>query len=383
MSMAGLRSLSLIETPPVDRYPIQTYVLAENKQIIKDAIYKELSRKGQCFILFNNIEQMRVKEREISSLVPDAKIICAHGKMGKTELEEIMYAFTEGSYDILLCTTIIETGIDIPNVNTLIIYDADHFGLSQLYQIRGRVGRSNKIAYCYLMYNKQKVLSEIAIKRLNAIKEFTELGSGFAIAMRDLSIRGAGDILGSEQAGFIDTIGIELFMQMLDDEINKLKGIKVDEEEEESQPLIEVATSIDDNYIAEEELKIEIHKKINSINSKEKLLSIKRELEDRFGTLSEDIIIYMYEEWLEKIAKKLDIKKIKQGKNSIEITISEQTLKLLDGQELFVEVNKISRMFRFSMKNKSLIITLDIVKLDKHFVYYLIDLFELVDNIKK
>jgi len=383
MSMSGLRSLSLIETPPVDRYPIQTYVLAENKQIIKDAIYKELSRKGQCFILFNNIEQMRAKEKEISSLVPDAKIICAHGKMGKTELEEIMYDFTEGAYDILLCTTIIETGIDIPNVNTLIIYDADHFGLSQLYQIRGRVGRSNKIAYCYLMYNKQKVLSEIAIKRLNAIKEFTELGSGFAIAMRDLSIRGAGDILGSEQAGFIDTIGIELFMQMLDDEINKLKGIKVDEEEEESQPLIEVATSIDDNYVAEEELKIEIHKKINSINSKEKLLSIKSELEDRFGTLSEDIIIYMYEEWFEKLASKLNINKIKQGKNFIEITIQEQTLRLLDGQELFIGANRISRMFRFSMKNKCLIITLDIVKLDKHFVYYLIDLFELIESIKK
>ncbi len=383
MSMAGLRSLSLIETPPVDRYPIQTYVLAENRQIIKDAIYKELSRNGQCFILFNNIEQMKEKEREISSLVPDAKIICAHGKMGKTELEDIMYAFTEKAYDILLCTTIIETGIDIPNANTLIIYDADHFGLSQLYQIRGRVGRSNKIAYCYLMYNKQKVLSEIAIKRLNAIKEFTELGSGFAIAMRDLSIRGAGDILGSEQAGFIDTIGIELFMQMLDDEIKKLKGIQVDEEEEDSQPLIEVATSIDDNYVAEEELKIEIHKKINSINSKEKLLSIKQELEDRFGILSEDIIIYMYEEWLEKLAKKLNINRIKQSKNFIEITVPEETLKSLDGQELFVGVNKISRMFRFSMKNKNLIITLDIVKLDKHFVYYLIDLFELIESIKK
>lgn len=383
MSMTGLRNLSLIETPPVDRYPIQTYVLAENKQIIKDAIYKEISRGGQCFILFNNIEQMREKQREIVSLVPDAKIICAHGKMGKTELEDIMYAFTEGVYDILLCTTIIETGIDIPNVNTLIIYDADHFGLSQLYQIRGRVGRSNKIAYCYLMYNKQKVLSEIAIKRLNAIKEFTELGSGFAIAMRDLSIRGAGDILGSEQAGFIDTIGIELFMEMLNNEINRLKGIDIVEEENESLPLIEVATSIDDNYVAEEELKIEIHKKINSINSKESLLIVKRELEDRFGKLSEDIVIYMYEEWFEKLANKLKINKIKQSKNFVEVIILEETLKLIDGQQLFIGANKISRMFRFSMKNKNLIITLDTVKLDKHFVYYLIELFELIDKIKK
>ncbi len=383
MSMTGLRNLSLIETPPVDRYPIQTYVLAENKQIIKDAIYKEISRGGQCFILFNNIEQMREKEREIISLVPDAKIICAHGKMGKTELEDIMYAFTEGVYDILLCTTIIETGIDIPNVNTLIIYDADHFGLSQLYQIRGRVGRSNKIAYCYLMYNKQKVLSEIAIKRLNAIKEFTELGSGFAIAMRDLSIRGAGDILGSEQAGFIDTIGIELFMEMLNTEINRLKGIDIEEEESDTQPLIEVATSIDDNYVAEEELKIEIHKKINSINSKESLFIVKQELEDRFGKLSEDIVIYMYEEWFEKLANKLKINKIKQSKNFVEVTILDEALKTIDGQQLFIGTNKISRMFRFSMKGKNLIITLDTVKLEKHFVFYLIELFELIDTIKK
>lgn len=383
MSMSGLRSLSLIETPPVDRYPIQTYVLAENNQIIKDAIYKELSRNGQCFILFNNIDQMKAKQKEISDLVTDAKIICAHGRMGKTELEDIMYDFTEKKYDVLLCTTIIETGIDIPNVNTLIIYDADHFGLSQLYQIRGRVGRSNRIAYCYLMYNKQKVLSEIAIKRLNAIKEFTELGSGFAIAMRDLSIRGAGDILGSEQAGFIDSIGIELFMQMLDDEINRLKGNEIPEEAKDTQPLIEVATTIEDNYVSEEELKIEIHKKINTIDSKEKLLLIKSELEDRFGTISNDIVIYMYEEWFEKLAKKLEINKIKQGKNSIEITIPENVLKRVDGQELFVGVNKISRMFRFSMKNKILIITLDIVKLEKHFIYYLIDLFELIDSIKK
>jgi transcription-repair coupling factor (superfamily II helicase) len=383
MSMAGLRSLSLIETPPVDRYPIQTYVLAENKQIMKDAIYKEISRGGQCFILFNNIEQMSEKEREILILVPDAKIISAHGKMGKTELEDIMYDFTNGKYDILLCTTIIETGIDIPNVNTLIIYDADRFGLSQLYQIRGRVGRSNKIAYCYLMYNKQKTLSEIAVKRLNAIKEFTELGSGFAIAMRDLSIRGAGDILGSEQAGFIDTIGIELFMEMLDNEIKRLKGIEVEEETTDSPPLIEVATSIDNSYVSDEELKIEIHKKINSIDSKEKLNTVKNELEDRFGNLSENIIIYMYEEWFEKKANRLKINKIKQTKNFIEIIISEEMLKGIDGHELFIGTNKISRMFRFSMKNKNLIITLDTVKLEKHFIYYLIDLFELIENIKK
>lgn len=384
MSMSGLRNLSLIETPPVDRYPIQTYVLSENKAIIKDAIYKELSRNGQCFILFNNIGKMEEKRQEILQLIPDAKIVCAHGKMSKQELEEIMENFVMGEFDILLCTTIIETGIDIPNVNTLIIFDADHFGLSQLYQIRGRVGRSNKIAYCYLMYDKSKVLSEVAIKRLNAIKEFTELGSGFAIAMRDLAIRGAGDILGSEQAGFIDTVGIELFMQMLEEEISKLKGEEIENKEEKlnAMPIIDVSTSISNNYVEDEELKIELHKKINSIDSLEALNKIKDELEDRFGKLSEDLIIYMHEEWLEKLATTLNIKNIRQGKNSIEITIPKEIVETLDGQKLFIGVSRISRMFRFSKRGNNLIIILDIVKLDKHFVYYLIELFELIKKIK-
>ena len=380
MSISGLRSLSLIETPPVDRYPVQTYVIAENKSIIRDAVYKELSRKGQCFILCNNIDMLDSKRIELEELVPDARIGIAHGKMSKTELEDVMQDFEDKKFDVLLCTTIIETGIDIPNVNTLIIYDAENFGLSQLYQIRGRVGRTNKIAYCYLMYNKKKVLSEIAIKRLEAIKEFTELGSGFAIAMRDLSIRGAGDILGSEQAGFVDTIGIELYMEMLNNEINRLKGIPVEEEEEFTKPIIEVATSISDNYVSDEEVKIEIHKKINEIDSLDKLESVKKELEDRFGKIDEDLIIYMYEEWLEKLSTKLDIKNIRQTKNSIEITIPEVIVKKLNVQDLFYDVVNLSRMFRFGMRGKNLIITLDTVKLEKHFIYYLIDLYNLIEK---
>lgn len=381
MSMAGLRSLSLIETPPVDRYPIQTYVLSENRSVIKDAIYKELSRNGQCFILCNNIELLNEKKEELNRLVPEAKIEIAHGKMNKDELEGIMDKFNNKNFDILLCTTIIETGLDISNVNTLIIYDAENFGLSQLYQIRGRVGRSNKIAYCYLMYNKSKVLSEIAIKRLKAIKEFTELGSGFAIAMRDLSIRGAGDILGSQQAGFVDTIGIQLFMQMLDDEINKLKGIEVENDKNESsQPLVEIETAIDDNYIEDEEIKIEIHKKINQIDSYDSLLKTKKEIEDRFGKLNDNMIVYMHEEWFEKEATKLGISNIRQSKNSIEITIYDNDLKNIDIQNLFYDVTNISRMFRFSNRGKNMVITLDTIKLEKHFIYYLIDL---LDKIKK
>jgi transcription-repair coupling factor (superfamily II helicase) len=221
MALSGLRDLSIIDTPPTNRYPVQTYVIQENDLIVKDAIYKELSRNGQMFILYNKVASIESKMQQLHKLVPEARITIAHGQMSKKELEDVMEAFINHEYDILLCTTIIETGIDISNANTLIIYDADCFGLSQLYQIRGRVGRSNKIAYCYLMYNKGKQLSDIAMKRLNVIKEFTELGSGFAIATRDLSIRGAGDILGSEQAGFIDSVGIDLYLKMLEEEINK------------------------------------------------------------------------------------------------------------------------------------------------------------------
>ncbi len=375
MSMTGVRSLSLIETPPTNRYPVQTYVLEENRQIIKDAIYKEMARNGQIFILYNHIEDMEAKARDIASLVPEAKIVCAHGQMDKKELEDVMIHFMEREYDILLCTTIIETGIDIPSVNTLIIIDADRFGLSQLYQIRGRVGRSNKIAYCYLMYNKGKVLSDIAVKRLSVIKEFTELGSGFSIAMRDLSIRGAGDILGSEQAGFVDSVGVELFIRMLNDEVSKLKGKKVGEEEAVvEQPLLEVATSIDDDYVKEEDLKIEIHKMINQIQTEEDFERIKQELEDRFGSLSEDILIYMREELFENKAKELKINRIVQTKNFIEVHIPKELTENINGDELFLQVCSLTRKFRFGMKNKELIITLDTVNLDKHYIYYLMDL---------
>ena len=385
MSMAGVRSLSLIETAPTNRYPVQTYVLAENKEVIRDAIYKELSRQGQVFILYNHIDDMDKKQAELERLVPDAKIITAHGRMDKTEIEDVMMKFINKEYDVLLCTTIIETGIDIPNVNTLIIIDADRFGLSQLYQIRGRVGRSERIAYCYLMYDKHKILSEVATKRLKVIKEFTELGSGFAIAMRDLSIRGAGDILGSEQAGFVDSVGIELYLNMLNEEISKLKGEKVETEDNEtSQPLVDVETSIKDNYVYDDELKIEIHKKINSIDSKDKLDQVRRELEDRFGTIDQEMLVYMHEEYFEKLAHSLGINKIKQTKNFIEVELSKELTQLIDGEILFEKVTAISRMFRFTMRFGRLSIILDTIKLEKHFIYYLIDLMEaLKESLKK
>lgn len=382
MAMSGVRSLSLLETPPAYRYPIQTYVIAENRQIVKDAIYKEMSRNGQVFILFNNIEQLELKKREIEELVPDARIVTAHGKLEKTQLENIMIDFIDKKFDILLCTTIIETGIDIPNVNTLIIYDADRFGLAQLYQIRGRVGRSNKIAYCYLLYDKTKILSEIATKRLKVIKDFTELGSGFSIAMRDLSIRGAGDVLGSEQAGFVDSVGIDLFLKMLDEEIKKAKGIlPALEDQERNTPLIEVDTSIADEYVEDEDLKIFIHQKINTIDSKEKLENIKNEISDRFGKIDENILIYMHEELFDNMAKKYNITQVRQTKNFIELLLPEELTSKLEMDKFFVEVTKISMMFRFSLKLKKLCITLDTIRLEEHFIYYFIELLEVIDNI--
>lgn len=375
MSLVGIRSLSLIETPPVNRYPIQTYVVEESNQILKDAIYKELSRNGQVFILYNRVQSIDEMASRLKLLVPDARFATAHGQMNKNELENKIIDFVNHEYDVLVCTTIIETGIDIPNVNTLIILDADHFGLSQLYQIRGRVGRSDRFAYAYLMYQPFKSLTETAVKRLNVIKEFTELGSGFSIATRDLSIRGAGDILGSEQAGFIDSVGIDLYLKMLNDEVNHKKNIAVDEEvcgDRESQPLLNVATHIEDGYVSDDELKIEIHRMINKIDSKQKFDETRDELEDRFGRLSDDLIVYMYEEWFEKLVSKLKISKVRQTKNSIEMVFSEEITNKLDTEEVFMDAFYISNMFRFISKGNNLIIVLDIIKLDKHPVYYLV-----------
>ena len=376
MSMSGIRSLSLIETPPEERLPIQTYVLPENDNVVKDAIYKELSRNGQVFVLYNRVETIENKLRDINKLVPEARIRIAHGQMSKTELEDVMLDFINHEFDVLLCTTIIETGIDIANVNTLIIFDADRFGLSQLYQIRGRIGRSDKVGYAYLMYDNRKELNDLAVKRLSTIKEFTELGSGFKIAMRDLSIRGAGDILGSEQSGYIDSIGIDLYLKMLKEAVDKLKGTYVETKESDSiKPIIEVDTHISNDYVSEDDLKIEIHKKINEIDGIDKLLSVKEELEDRFGKISKEMELYMYEEWLEKLGNKLEVKTIKQTNTFIELEISKEMSSKIDGEKLFYTACEVSKNFKLKQVDGKIHIILSLVNLDKHNVFYLIDLF--------
>lgn len=378
MALSGLRDLSLIDTPPVNRYPVQTYVLQENDLIVKDAIYKELSRNGQIFILYNKVATLETKMNELHKLVPEARITMAHGQMTKKELEDVMDSFVNYEYDILLCTTIIETGIDISNANTLIIYDADRFGLSQLYQLRGRVGRSNRIAYAYLMYDNSKMLNDIAVKRLQAIKEFTELGSGYRIAMRDLAIRGAGDLLGSEQAGFVDTVGIELYMQMIEEEMRRMKGEDVPEEEEDTsnRSLVEVETHISDEYVSDEDIKIEIHKKINEIDSYEKMMEIKSELEDRFGKVNDKIEIYMYEEWFEKQARKLNIVNVKQSDREIEIELPVEISEKIQGDKFFIEAYSINPRFRLKYFHNQVIIALTLLNQKKHFLYYIVPLME-------
>ena len=296
-------------------------------------------------------------------------------------------AFIDSKYDVMICTTIIETGIDIPNVNTLIVLDADKFGLSQLYQIRGRIGRSDKIGYAYLMYNDRKELNDIAVKRLNTIKEFTELGSGFKIAMRDLSIRGAGDILGSEQSGFIDSIGIDLYLKMLKDAVDKLKGKNTENSESDNsdnKSLINVDTYISDDYVNDDDLKIELHKKINSISSLEELFEIKAEIENRFGKINREMELYMYEELFEKLAKKIEVINVVQTNSYIDLELSSQISKKIDGESLFLLAYDVSENFRLKFNNNKIHIILDFINLDKHFLVYLIEISSrLIDLLKK
>ena len=358
MSLSGLRGLSLIETPPVDRYPVQTYVLKENEQVIKDAVYKEIARNGQVFILYNKVRNIENQVEKISNLIPEANIAYVHGQMSKSQIEKTMEDFVSMKFNVLICTTIIETGIDIQNANTLIVIDADHFGLSQLYQIRGRVGRGKNIGYAYFMYNKNKELNDLAQKRLSAIKEFTELGSGYAIALRDLAIRGAGDILGQEQSGFIDTIGYDMYLRILNEEVSKLKG-EYQEEKEEEKPYLQVSTYIDDKYVTDEYLKIEIHKKINMINSLESFEMVKEELEDRFGVLDINILNYMKEELFQALGQKKNIFKVEQLQNKINVLFIKPDINDQQINNLYLRLYLIDKTFEVYKKNNILYISLN------------------------
>lgn len=322
MSMIGVRDMSIISEPPGDRLPIQTYVIEHNDGIIKDAIEKELSRGGQVYYVHNKVIDIESTASRLQRLIPEARIAVAHGQMNERHLENIMLGFVQKEYDILVCTTIIETGMDIPNVNTLIIDNADHLGLSQLYQLRGRIGRSNKISFAYLTYEKDKMLSEVADKRLKAIKEFTEFGSGFKIAMRDLEIRGCGNILGAEQHGHMLAIGYDLYVKFLERAVKELQGkMELDEDFETSVDL-SVDGYIPSTYIENEEQKIEIYKKIAATSGKDDIYDITEEIIDRFGNPPKQVDNLLKISYIKSLCKKLHVKGITQSGNTVNIEMN-------------------------------------------------------------
>ncbi|MFZ5966673.1 MAG: transcription-repair coupling factor [Bacillota bacterium] len=306
MSLIGLRDMSIIEDPPEERYPVQTYVVEYHDGMIAEAIRREITRGGQVYFVYNRVQGIEKMASRIRKLVPEAKVIVGHGQMGERELENVMLDFLNGEYNVLVCTTIIETGLDISNVNTMIIYDADKMGLSQLYQLRGRVGRSNRLAYAYLTYEKDKVLTEVAEKRLKAIKEFTEFGSGFKIAMRDLEIRGAGNLIGGEQHGHMAAIGYDLYCKLLEDTIRELKGEELTKDVEASIE-INVNAYIPENYISNENQKFEIYKKIAATRDKQDAYGIEEEIEDRFGTIPEPVMNLIAIAYIKAMAQKAGI----------------------------------------------------------------------------
>lgn len=324
MSLTGLKDFSIIQTPPMERVAVITYLLNYNKHIIKEAIENELQRKGQIFYLENRIEAMENTKKELLNLIPDLKVAIIHAKIDKKKTETIMEQFINGKYDLLLATTIIENGIDMPNVNTIIVNNADRLGLGQLYQLRGRVGRSNRQAYAYLTIKNDYIITDEARSRLNAIKEFAKLGSGIDIAKRDLAIRGAGDFLGREQAGFIETIGIDMYNKMLEIELAKQLGTYIEEPVYE-KPLLDVNTACLDAYIEDDDVRLETHQLINNIKDYKTYIDTKNEIKDRFGAYDEDIEEYLLSIWFEKIARLIGVDEIIIKKSEYHIFIKPQS----------------------------------------------------------
>jgi len=324
MSLVGIRDMSVLEEAPNDRLPIQTYVCEYNDEMVREAIVRELSRNGQVYYVYNRVSNIADVAAGIQKLVPEANVAFAHGQMKESELERIMYDFIDGTIDVLVSTTIIETGLDIPNVNTMIIHDSDKMGLSQLYQLRGRVGRSNKTAYAFLMYKRDKMLKEVAEKRLAAIKEFTDLGSGFKIAMRDLEIRGAGSLLGKKQSGHMQAVGYDLYCKMLGEAVKIKKGESTDEVLDMLSCSIDldVDAYIPNEYILNEEQKLEIYKRIASIENDQECEDMKDELLDRFGQIPEMVQNLLRISLLRTRAKALYIVEINGGSSEIEIKVN-------------------------------------------------------------
>lgn len=341
MSMLGVRDLSVIETPPANRYPVQTYVMEMNGAVVGEAMKRELARGGQVFYLHNRVSTIDQRAEELQQLVPDARIGVAHGQMSEGQLENVLFEFIQGDYDVLVTTTIIETGIDMPNVNTLLVEDADRMGLSQLYQLRGRVGRSSRVAYAYFMHQPNKILTEVSEKRLQAIKDFTELGSGFKIAMRDLSIRGAGNLLGQQQHGFIDSVGFDLYSQMLSEAVARKRG-----DTTQQHTNVELDLSVDaylpSTFIEDERQKIELYKRIREFASDQDYVELQDELIDRFGDYPQEVSDLLTVGLLKMYSDRALIETIKRDKQQVTVTFSKEGTQSLPLPEVFKALKKIS-----------------------------------------
>ena len=360
MSMIGVRDLSVMETPPSNRYPIQTYVMEQIPSVIKEACMREIARGGQVFYLHNHIGDIDDVVTELENLMPSARIVSVHGRMSKNQMEDILYRFLNREFDILVTTTIIETGIDMPNVNTMLIENADHYGLSQLYQLRGRIGRSARLAYAYFLYQPNKVLTEVGEKRLDAIRDFTELGSGFKIAMRDLSIRGAGNMLGAQQHGFIDSVGYDLYSQMLSDAIKNRKS-KKKVKKSNAEISLGLEAYIPDDYISDQEEKIEFYKKIKTAGTDD-IEQIQDELIDRFGNYPEPVENLLAVSQLKAEADLAQARNItKVNDHEVKVEFAKEASSELQGPNIFKALEHVSYKVKISLSPvKRLVVLLEL-----------------------
>lgn len=362
MSLIGIRSLSQLNTPPVHRLPIQTYVVEKNNELVLEVIKRELARSGQVFYLNNNIDNVYSIAAKLQLKLPDIGVGVVHGRMNREEIEDVMDKFSSKEIKILVCTTIIETGIDFSNANTIIIDRADTFGLSQLYQIRGRVGRSDRLAYAYLMYNPSKQLSEIATKRLQAIKDFTQLGSGYKIAMRDLTIRGAGDLLGGQQSGFIDTVGIDMYIELLNEAIREERGEVVEQAPQTVRPQLDINAYIPEYFTDYDMEKLNLYQQIDKASTIEALVSLHNEVNDFFGKLPKEVDLLFEKKKLEILLDDKIIKNFKFKNDKIELTYATDWSSNINGVHLFETINKIDRDIQIKYMKQSIIITINKTK---------------------
>ena len=335
MALSGIRDMSLIETPPLERYPVQTYVVEYSDAIVRDAILRELQRGGQVYYLYNRVQGIDLFAQRLQELVPQARIAIGHGQMEERQLEKVMMDFCNGEYDVLLCTTIIENGVDIPGANTIIVHHAERFGLSQLYQLRGRVGRSNRIAYAYFTVPAARAIGEDAVKRLNAIEEFTQMGSGFKVAMRDLEIRGAGNLLGGEQHGHMSRIGYDLYCKMIKETVDENLGKKKEEVPAASVEM-KIDAYISDDYIPNEALKFASYRKISDIRDKEDMLDIRDELSDRFGEVPQSVDHLLHIAYIRTMAGRHGVSVIREESgNTVMIFSAPELNKVSDAVNVF------------------------------------------------